>query len=337
MLTPRDTFKADISESESKIVNYESVLETEKEKLIMYKDILQNNETFNNLLQECSATIQNDLQTYIDTNERAIYSRMAELRDEYSELFAELQNTRGDIENQISDFNNLCDNYRRHDLKKGTNFHQNVKLVNPAFPELGIIYPPISVPIYSSDIKFRFECAKNGIERTDSEPDESILDIVRETRDKTVQEKLNELEDKGLIVYDVEELPTKTPRKHRFEENEIIPVILCYVLADFRISSNEIARRTGLHPMTVRKYRNSEKFKELYSREMGKELAVIRGEAINSLSRILHDKKSSKKELIEASKVLLNHSADVSNFMLEKEKQKINVEEILKEIENFDV
>ncbi len=165
MLTPRDTFKADISESESKIVNYESVLETEKEKLIMYKDILQNNETFNNLLQECSATIQNDLQTYIDTNERAIYSRMAELRDEYSELFAELQNTRGDIENQISDFNNLCDNYRRHDLKKGTNFHQNVKLVNPAFPELGIIYPPISVPIYSSDIKFRFECAKNGIER----------------------------------------------------------------------------------------------------------------------------------------------------------------------------
>ncbi len=173
--------------------------------------------------------------------------------------------------------------------------------------------------------------------RTDSEPDESILDIVRETRDKTVQEKLNELEDKGLIVYDVEELPTKTPRKHRFEENEIIPVILCYVLADFRISSNEIARRTGLHPMTVRKYRNSEKFKELYSREMGKELAVIRGEAINSLSRILHDKKSSKKELIEASKVLLNHSADVSNFMLEKEKQKINVEEILKEIENFDV
>ncbi|WP_338433199.1 hypothetical protein [Clostridium tyrobutyricum] len=166
MLTPGDTYKADITESESKIANFENMLATENERLAEFKDILQNNETFNGLLQETSNQIAADLNTYVNTDEKAIFMEMAALRNQYETLFAELHDKRGAIQNDVYEFNGICEKYGRPDLKKGAYFHENLRMKNPACPEAGVVYAPINkAPISSPAIKEIFDNCRRGVER----------------------------------------------------------------------------------------------------------------------------------------------------------------------------
>ncbi|MBV4429085.1 hypothetical protein [Clostridium tyrobutyricum] len=166
MLVAGDEFKPSIQEEEAKISNFENMLSSEKEKLELYKDILEHNTTFNNLLKETSDQIATDLHTYVSIDEKDIFMQMAKLRNQYETLFAELHDKRGAIQNDVYEFNGICEKYGRPDLKKGAYFHENLRMVNPAVPEAGIVYPPVGIPLRSSQaIKDIFDYARRGIER----------------------------------------------------------------------------------------------------------------------------------------------------------------------------
>ena len=165
MLTAGNEYRSPIAESEAKIANYEEMLFSNKQKLAEYQNILKGSDTFRTVLSDFKEQSVQDIQKYLDTDERALYEEMAELRNRYEEIIGELNNKRKEIANHLFKFNSICKKYGYTNFEVGTNFHTNLQTVNKLYPDCGIVYPAINVNIDSSTVTNRFKYAREGIER----------------------------------------------------------------------------------------------------------------------------------------------------------------------------
>lgn len=161
--------------------------------------------------------------------------------------------------------------------------------------------------------------------------------VLDKLRHKTQEEAIEQLEDRGLIVYNADDLPVANPEKsHTLKEDEVYPLVLAYVCFDFRLSSKAIAKSLKISPDTVRKIRDSEKFKKMYADKVGSLLGVYRAEALQTLREIYSNPKTTDRNRIESSKAILTHSSEVAEFLLKREEQsKINVDDVLRELDDL--
>ena len=147
---------------------------------------------------------------------------------------------------------------------------------------------------------------------------------------------LDDLEDQGLITYNENNMPVKTSPRH-LREAEVLAVLLPLVVADFRISSREIGRITGLDARTVNFYRKSDKFAEMLATHTNKSMISVRNLAVEELEKLLKDKSLNANTKIKAIAVALSHSERVTELMLlaGKDVPTININDLMLELENM--
>lgn len=163
LLSPSDTYRTDINESEATISNYENIIALEKERLTGLEKIPKENSTFQSLLESYSAQIREDVATFKNIDEKAIWNQLADLRNQQEELFRELITARSAVYNAVGKFNGICKyTAGRNDLTTGIDFHKNLRMVNPVAPEAGILFPNTD---NTSNILQKFDYAKRGIQR----------------------------------------------------------------------------------------------------------------------------------------------------------------------------
>ena len=161
-----------------------------------------------------------------------------------------------------------------------------------------------------------------------------------------VEEKdvLDTLIDENVFVLDEEGLPVKNDeyaiengRRRNYSNEEMCNVILPYVYQDFRISSREIARKTGLDPRTINKCRKTDLFKSKLAQLTNDRLLSMRCTALETLESILKDKNVSTANKIKACTAILQHSVSVAELAVQmgNTAKPIDIDVLLKEIESL--
>lgn len=147
---------------------------------------------------------------------------------------------------------------------------------------------------------------------------------------------LEELVEEGLITLDEADLPTKITSKH-FSEAEVVAMLLPFVVADVTISNRELARRTGLNPRTITKYRSGQMFLTQLAEYTNRQMCEVRSLAVTELQKILSDPDINPNTKIKAIATALQHSEKMFELMIlaKKDVPVVKVEDILKELENF--
>lgn len=148
---------------------------------------------------------------------------------------------------------------------------------------------------------------------------------------------LDNLEDKGLIQYNEDDMPVKIEPARHLREVEVCCLLLPYVVQDIKISSREIARQTGLDPRTVNRYRNSEMFAKMLIEYTNKKMLNVRCIAVEELLKLLSNEKLNPNTKIKAIHEALSHTERMTELMIQagKEVPKIDINVLLKEIENM--
>lgn len=148
---------------------------------------------------------------------------------------------------------------------------------------------------------------------------------------------LDALEDTGLIEYTDEGLPVKTDSSRHLREIEVVTMLLAHVVEDIKISNRELARRTGLDPRSVGKYRSSEQFVTMLIEYTNKKMLNVRCLAVQELEKLLADEDLNPQVKIKAIHEALSHSERMVELMIlaKKDVPVINIDTLLKEIENF--
>lgn len=147
---------------------------------------------------------------------------------------------------------------------------------------------------------------------------------------------LDALEETGMISYSEEGLPTKTNSRH-LRDIEVCCLILEYVVQDIKVSSREIASLTGLDARSVNKYRRSEQFVTMLIEHTNKKMLNVRCLAVQELEKLLADDELNPNTKIKAIHEALSHSERMVELMIlaKKDVPVINVDMLLKELENF--
>jgi len=148
---------------------------------------------------------------------------------------------------------------------------------------------------------------------------------------------LDALEDNGLIEYTDEGLPVKTDSSRHLREVEVVTMLISHVVADIKISNRELARRTGLDPRSVGKYRSSEMFVTLLIEHTNKKMLSVRCLAVAELEKMLADEGLNPNTKIKAIHEALSHSEKMVELMIlaKKDVPVIDVNTLMKELENF--
>lgn len=152
------------------------------------------------------------------------------------------------------------------------------------------------------------------------------------------KDSLDNLEEGGLIVFDDDTgLPSKNTNKH-LRPMECCCMILEYVIADCKVSSREIARKTGLDARSVNKYRGSEMFAKLLIEYTNKRMLNVRSLAVEKLEQMLNDDKLNPNIKIKAIHEALSHSERMTELMLlaKENVPVIDVSQIIRELDEMD-
>lgn len=138
MLEAGNKYSTPIANVTAKIENFESMLTTENETLISYRELLQNPE-IEQLLNEFFLQSFKDLEEFQDVEEKAIYDELAEIRDRQLELFDKLTEKRNAVEKEVRDFTEIAEKLGYPQFKKTVGFHDNPNAPHPRFKELKAI------------------------------------------------------------------------------------------------------------------------------------------------------------------------------------------------------
>lgn len=158
------------------------------------------------------------------------------------------------------------------------------------------------------------------------------------------KDKLDELIEAEVVNIDEEGLPVRTEdyskagtKRKNYSESEVVAIILPYIYEDISVSSREIARRTGLDPRTVNKYRKSELFKQKLAELTNDKLLNLRCMALDELEKIIKDKNVNSNTKIKAIHEILSHSVSVAEIAMQagREAKPIDINVLLKEIEDM--
>ncbi len=157
------------------------------------------------------------------------------------------------------------------------------------------------------------------------------------------KDTLEKLEDKEIITIDAETgLPVKNPscwkgRARQYSEDEVVAIILPYILEDITISNHKLANLCGIDRRTIGKYRKSELFKNKLAEATNDKLLNLRALALEQLEKILKDPKVSATVKIKACTAILQHSVSVAEVAIKTgiEFTPIDVNTLMKELDNM--
>ncbi|KZL89959.1 hypothetical protein [Clostridium magnum] len=138
MLTAGDEFRKPLQNITTKIENYTKMLEQEQEKKEAFIQIMQNPE-LEKLLEDYYKKMSEDIRKYIDVDEKAIFTELAELRDRQLVVLNMLNENRKVVENEVYDFSVVVKELGYPQYRWTVAFHDNINMPNPAFKELGSI------------------------------------------------------------------------------------------------------------------------------------------------------------------------------------------------------
>lgn len=149
-------------------------------------------------------------------------------------------------------------------------------------------------------------------------------------------EILNDLEDRGLIIYKNDQA-VKTDSSKHFQENEVCAIMLPMIVQDLSISNREIARRTGLDNRTISKYRNSDTFLRMLAIYTNKEVVGIRALALDRLKKLLLDTTQNPNTLVKAIALALSHSERMAEIAMSAKSEKpVDIADLLRELEGME-
>lgn len=147
---------------------------------------------------------------------------------------------------------------------------------------------------------------------------------------------LDKLEETGLVAYSEDGLPSKTDSSRHLHENEICHLMLPHIVENLKISNRELARRIGVDPRSVGKYRSSDTFLQLLAEYSNKRMISVRALAIDVIEKMLLDDKLSPATKAKYAQLALNHSEKWTEIMLQaKGEKKINVSDLMRELEDM--
>lgn len=135
ILTAGNEFKDALNESTAKITNYQTMLSTAYEQREQIVELMKQ-EPVEQLLKEFATKSYEDIALYLDTEEKAVYERLAEIRDEQLQLLKGLKGRRNEIEIIINEFNALCEGLGKKQYKRTVSFHEALNRPNAKYPEL---------------------------------------------------------------------------------------------------------------------------------------------------------------------------------------------------------
>lgn len=144
--------------------NVTAQLNLELEKASKLKEIME--QGLHALIPVASDRLCNDLKVYIDTVERELYNHLHALKERQSELLLILQACHDLVNNELADFNEICNLANMPNYKRATGndiFHLNMFMPNRAFAELGSPLLQLNFLPLIDDVLLRSRATANAI------------------------------------------------------------------------------------------------------------------------------------------------------------------------------
>lgn len=135
IMTAGSEYKDALNESTAKISNLQMMLSTAYEQREQIIELMKQ-EPIEELLKEFATKSYEDINLYLEVEEKAVYERLAEIRDEQLQLLKGLKGRRNEIEIIINEFNALCEGLGKKQYKRTVSFHEALNRPNSKYPEL---------------------------------------------------------------------------------------------------------------------------------------------------------------------------------------------------------